>query len=351
MADRQLPSSFDGPTHVQVVTLQEPEDRGQKVFFLEKEPAEVVNLCSFVQPQASTQALVYMKQQYNFDIDKDIVDTIIGKMLFDPSDDCDGNPTEMTPTKASMTRTNALKIFELKEEDDMYMVTIKSMLKMNMIVKFIAIGVSFRQASKIYQTVKEETRMGCLGTASNGEVAQKCRIICAINLQYMKEMFENVWAFAIGLDAGNNAGSSYVDVQVRCYFKGYIQNFHMLATPMRERHTGEYQFDLVVKILKVLAPNWNYQLIGISTDGASAMTGASQGTCTRIVRECYAGVYRIWCNSLTSMTGHLRRQQNLIAEMKSTCPTWASTRWISMGKVLKWMQENCLRLLQHFADK
>jgi hypothetical protein len=45
----------------------------------------------------------------------------------------------------------------------------------------------------------------------------------------------------IGLDAGNNAGLSYLDVRMRCFFKGDIQNLHLLAIPMRdeERHTGE----------------------------------------------------------------------------------------------------------------
>ena len=54
---------------------------------------------------------------------------------------------------------------------------------------------------------------------------------------------------------------------MRCYFKGDLQNLHLLAIPMRERHTGEYQFNLVVSLLNVLAPNWRHQLIGIATDG------------------------------------------------------------------------------------
>ena len=44
-------------------------------------------------------------------------------------------------------------------------------------------------------------------------------------------------------------------------------------------------------------------------------------------------------------------QQNLIAEMKSTCPLFVNTRWISMGKVLKWLKVKRMRLLQHFEEK
>jgi hypothetical protein len=52
-----------------------------------------------------------------------------------------------------------------------------------------------------------------------------------------------------------------------------MQNLHLVARPMRERHTGEYQYDLIVAAINVLAPEWRHQMIGVATDGASAMTG------------------------------------------------------------------------------
>jgi hypothetical protein len=90
------------------------------------------------------------------------------------------------------------------------------MLKVNMIVKFVAVGVSFRQARRLYQTVKEETGMGVLGNITDKEVSNICRTICAINLQSMKELLKDCWAFSIGLDGGNNAGSAYLDIRMRC---------------------------------------------------------------------------------------------------------------------------------------
>ena len=48
---------------------------------------------------------------------------------------------------------------------------------------------------------------------------------------------------------------------------------------MHEQHTGEYQNDLVVEAIDALAPNWRNQLIGITADGASAMTWCV--VCTR----------------------------------------------------------------------
>jgi hypothetical protein len=165
-------------------------------------------------------------------------------------------------------------------------------------------------------------------------------------------MPKNVWAFSIAIDAGNNAGTAYLDLRMRCYFRSTMQNVRLVAIPMRERHTGDYQYDLIVAALDV-APEWRYQLIGVATYGASAMTGCIQGMCTRLERECHTPIFQIWCGAhqldlvikkafnrlcsdkflttLTAATGHLRRQPNLQVEMKSICPTFVSTRWISMA--------------------
>jgi len=47
--------------------------------------------------------------------------------------------------------------------------------------------------------------MDLMGSISDVEVAHPCRIVCAVNLQYLNEIFKNVWAFAKAIDAGNNA--------------------------------------------------------------------------------------------------------------------------------------------------
>ena len=54
--------------------------------------------------------------------------------------------------------------------------------------------------------------------------------------------------------------------------------------------------------------------------------------------------------TLTGVTGHLWLQQNLIQDMKSTCPKFTMTLWISKGKVLNWFTANCVRLLLHFSE-
>jgi hypothetical protein len=177
-----------------------------------------------------------------------------------------------------------------------------------------------------------------VGSISEGDVASHC----SINLQYLKEVLKNVWAFSIAIDAGNNAGTAYLDLRMRCCFRSTMQNRHLVAISLRERYIGKYQYDLIVAALDVSTPEWRCQLIGVATDGAFEMTGCLQGTCTRLERECHTPIFRVWCGAhqldlvikkaiswlcsekflttLTAVTGHLRRQLNLQVEMKSICP-------------------------------
>ena len=327
----------------------------KKEFFVERESASVVNMRALLQPQASATSLILAKQQCTFIFDASIVNEIIGGLLFDPDVEC---AAHAAPDEGA-ARKRAMSVFAVgtTTHEAIYTATIKSVLKLNFIIRFLLCGILFLQASKLYIGFKEETGMGVLGSINDVYVAQICRIACAANLQHLKDLCKSaVWAFSIGLDAGNNAGSLYLDVRMRFYLNGKINNFHILAIPMREQHTGAYQYGLVVKLLNVIAPNWRDQLIGIASDGASDMTGCIQGTVTRLCREAKSEVYRVWCGAhqldlvmkkafnklcddqfvgiITSLTGHLQRQQNLIKETKSTCPTFAETRWISMGKLL-----------------
>ena len=110
------------------------------------------------------------------------------------------------------------------------------------------------------------------------------------------------------------------------------------------------------KFLDTLCCGWKDKLIGISTDGASNMTGQYQGVVTYLCNNTPHLVYHVWCGAhqldlvvqsatrhllhgafvqfVTNMTGNLRRQKNLILEMKTKCPRFTYTRWMSMAKVI-----------------
>jgi hypothetical protein len=179
-------------------------------------------------------------------------------------------------------KRNSHEMFVYNPEDDFYTAKVNSVMKLNLVAKFVAIGVSFRQASKLYHSVKEENPYPLHDQLMIMKLYIVCCIVCAVNLQYLKELFKKIRTFLIGLDAENNAGLSYLDILMRWFFKGDIQNLHLLAIPMQEQH----QLDLVMK-----------------------------RAFNKLCNEKFL-------NTLTSVTGRLRRQQNLIADMKSACPTF-----------------------------
>ena len=74
--------------------------------------------------------------------------------------DNDGaDPNNRTELNTTLEKRRILKLFVYSPEDDVFTAKINSVLKLNMVAKFVAVGVSFRQASRLYQTVKEETGM------------------------------------------------------------------------------------------------------------------------------------------------------------------------------------------------
>ena len=121
-----------------------------------------------------------------------------------PKRDGASSDNEFTNTElhAALEKKRILKLFVYTAKDDVFTAKVKSVLKLNMVASLIEIGVSFRQPRRIHQTVKEQTDMGHLGSVSDGEVAQLCRIVCAINLQYLKELFKKLWALSLDLMLG-----------------------------------------------------------------------------------------------------------------------------------------------------
>jgi hypothetical protein len=143
---------------------------------------------------------------------------------------------------------------------------------------------------------------------------------------------------------------------------------------MFDRHTGEVMYKMVASFLNVMCPVWTVRLLGISSDGARNMTGRVTGVVTHLSNAMHneCPLIRMWCgahqfdlimeyimNSIvkerffTTMTGfitHLTRQQNLIADMQTTCPRVVN-RWLSTEKVIKWFKAHRPQLLAHIESK
>ena len=152
-----------------------------------------------------------------------------------------------------------------------------------------------------------------------------------------------------------------------------IINLHLLAIPVYDRHTGLVIFEVASKALDVLCPSWRDIIIGVSTDGERKMTGRVSGAATRFQNISKAGFIKIWCGAhqldlvlqdaychfgnelfygnLTASIGYLRRQQNLVKDMRSQAPKVADTRWESMSQVSSWFKLHRIAINNYFQVK
>ena len=334
-----------------------------------------------------------------FQFDKGIIESIIGDMFFDVDDeedsggdDGDGSDSDDNPCVDGRRRPvltpveikkRALKVFvpikgesasEDEDEDIVgYQATIKNISLFQMVVEFARLGASFRLTSRLAQSTRQLTGMACYGGSSPRMVASFLRVMCARNLQMLRDILAHCWTFSLAMDGATHQSTSYLDVRIRFLSENGIENCHLLAPPMTDRHTGEEMFRMIEKVLDVIRPGWKDSLLGVATDGARNMTGRYVGVVTLLDNATGPGFIRVWCGAhqldlimadvfdkqlkedffsvLTALIGWLRRQQNLIADMGTTCPKVALSRWLSMIKVMKWFKKHRIAVEAHLNLK
>ncbi|KAI2502195.1 hypothetical protein MHU86_12247 [Fragilaria crotonensis] len=308
-------------------------------------------------------------------VDKAIVEGIIGNMLFDPDDD------------DTLTKERFMSVFKIQEQlsldvdecegrdegEEHYAATVAS--KVHLLLHQNDCKWAFLSTSiEGHARHEGDAWSFCTWIDDTTKVSSFARVVCAANLQTISAMLKRSWAFSIALDGGNNSDTSYLDIRIRIVSaNGILSILHLLAIPMRERHTGEHMFNLTSTLLDNLVPDWRSRIISVTTDGASSMTGQYRGVASRLSNVALPGFYRVWCalhqldlvlqrlynalcddsfvGTVTSLTGHLRRQFNLIATMGSKCPRFVNTRWMSMSKVVKWLVANRVAVNEHLATK
>ncbi|EGZ27922.1 hypothetical protein PHYSODRAFT_293597 [Phytophthora sojae] len=268
-----------------------------------------------------------------FAVNRAIVDKIVGGLLFHP-DDVD-------------EKSHAKALSSFVPQGPQYKITIKRPSRFRLCLRLLGRGASFRMTANLMDDTREETGIGRYGGCSEGVVAHYARV----------QLGRSRWP----LTAGLAWASPYVDVRCRYYTNGSLENYHLLAIPLYERHTALNIFAVVVELLDALVPRWRYQLLGVATDGAATMVGCVNGVATRLEKEAKHMIVRVWCGlhkldlkmqlvfeqalnetyltKVTDLIGFLRRQQNLVADMQTTCPKVASTRWLSMYAVADFLSE------------
>ena len=224
-------------------------------------------------------------------IPKPIVDTLIGDLLLrdevqEADDDNDNDDFVLH------FRDRAIDWFrepyeERDGEENNYCVLIKGKIQFNLVVRNVANGLSFRQAARMVQIVREETGLGKIGSCNSGLVSNYVRTVAALNFVALSKVLSSCWAFSIAFDGACSGVTTFIDLRLR-FYKDDIQDFHGILIPLSGAHTGENVFLHIRKFLEVVCPAWRSKLIGASADGAANMQDHISGTVTRFAEEATA---------------------------------------------------------------
>lgn len=333
--------------------------------------------------------VVGKKDRVVFQIQRDIVEVIIGQLLYDCEGDGDGDGDEDKSIAASQER--ALQCFmkisnvsesgdeDTKDDDDdddagSYIASIKNPKQFQLVIGLLGTGASFRAVVQSIKCMIETLETSLVHSVSEKDVQRFARIACAVSLNKIRDILDHVWCFSVALDMSNHQSTGYFDIRVRVFVAGKLHNLHVMALPVFTRHTALNLFRAFQRLFDVLCPAWRDKILSCSTDGENKMTGKQNGFLKLLSDEAKSHLIRTWCGAhqldlkmgkfYTSMydgkwysafahqIGYFRQQQNLCNELNSRCPKVCLTRWLSMFGATEYFVKNKIALynFQEQAD-
>jgi hypothetical protein len=96
-------------------------------------------------------------------------------LFFNPKEDEEDDDSE------SITKTNAMKLFKL-QEDESYLVIIKNSLRFNLAIEHMSVGLSFRQTIAVITQHWNLCKNSKLASLNDHMVGQFVRVFLAIAL-------------------------------------------------------------------------------------------------------------------------------------------------------------------------
>lgn len=312
------------------------------------------------------------------EIEKAVVEVLVGELFFNPNDEDD------------VSKEQALAVFAHKNGSENYEIVIKNQRLYDLAIKFVSCGASFRLAARMIQCTKEETKFAYYGGCSEHKVAGYVRAVLASNLQKIAVMMRSAWAYAIATDAGAHQSTCYLDIRVRMWQSGALQDFHLFSLPTFDQYPALSVMQRLEKCLDVLDPLWRGKLLGTTTNGGIntgrniGMTGSQQGISARLTTlVTKPGFFLIWCgvhqlelvvkncvtafcqkafyDELVTILAALRQQEHLQQQPSDDPPfvfnsedlpdvtsAYTSTRGFShvLMQALKWLMEHRVGVTQ-----
>jgi hypothetical protein len=86
---------------------------------------------------------------------------------------------------------NAMKLFEKNEEEPHYTARIKNIVRLELAIDHVSIGMSFRQVAGAIQHAKDRTKKSKLSGINDLIVGQYVRVLVATNLQMIADMLDD----------------------------------------------------------------------------------------------------------------------------------------------------------------
>jgi hypothetical protein len=96
-----------------------------------------------------------------------------------------------------------------------YAITVTNTKQFQLVVQYLAVGLSFRQVTQVIMETKEVLDIESIGSCSEGIVSRYARFICAMNLQCIAELLRQCWAFSVAFDMATHMATLYCDVRIR----------------------------------------------------------------------------------------------------------------------------------------
>jgi hypothetical protein len=120
-------------------------------------------------------------EDLKFTICGPIVEVLIGELIFHPEED------EEDEDSTPITKANAMKLLVM-QDDGSYVVTIKNPLRFNRALDHRAVGLSFRQTSRVIDQHRHQTKNARLAGLNDHIVGQFVRILVAAKLNTMSNV-------------------------------------------------------------------------------------------------------------------------------------------------------------------
>lgn len=218
-------------------------------------------------------------------MNKCILDVITGDISFHPDD--------MT----AISEPRAPDLFKLSEcSDDVvssgkkYSVVIRTPKRFFVLIGTIALGDSFRIAGGVAQVVRNESALSFHGGDSEIMAFKQTGAASAVSLQIIAEKLNKRSRFSTVLDCGTHHDMTYLDVCLRFFLEDEIYNSNFSETPLFDWHTDQIMFEMHVKFLNALYPEWRKIVVGVSSGSDRLVTSFDE-------REIY------WCSGKTFSAG------------------------------------------------